>query len=425
MTALFFLYCSMSRYHSHLSSARRIIDEYNAGQPFAAYLKKFFAEKKKYGSKDRKQIAHLCYCFFRLGKAAPLSPKGGISEESLWLEEKILMGLFLCSAEPDEMLSALKPEWNEKIHLQLEEKLSLIDPPAARLPDGQRRAGYSLLITELFPWQNELSDGIDHEKFCASFFTQSGLFIRIRPGYEKNIPDKLRAEGLTPKTWSETCIQLPNSTNIEKLVEIDKEAVIQDYSSQQTGDFLKNLKPTTSGFKPKIWDCCAGSGGKSIMLYDIFPEIELTVSDIRESILANLKKRFAKAGIKKYKSFAADLSIHSPLTTHHSPFDLIICDAPCTGSGTWSRTPEQLYFFNQQTIEKYSDRQKKIVTNVIPYLKPGGHLLYITCSVFKKENEEVVQYIQNNLPIQLTSMKYLKGYNKKADTLFAALFRKE
>ncbi len=121
------------------------------------------------------------------------------------------------------------------------------------------------------------------------------------------------------------------------------------------------------------------------MAYDINDEVQLTLSDKRRSILETLRKRFAKAGIKNYHSFVADLTTDNrQLPT--VKFDLIIADMPCTGSGTWARTPEQLYYFDKKQIEKYSMLQKQIVENIIPYLKPGGHLLYITCSVFKKEN---------------------------------------
>jgi len=65
-------------------------------------------------------------------------------------------------------------------------------------------------------------------------------------------------------------------------------------------------------------------------------------------------------------------------------YQLIVCDAPCTGSGTWSRTPENLFYFKPEIVEDFAQRQKQIVTNVIPYLQNEGLLFYITCSVFKK-----------------------------------------
>ncbi|HEY1201479.1 MAG TPA: Fmu (Sun) domain-containing protein, partial [Niastella sp.] len=175
---------------------------------------------------------------------------------------------------------------------------------------------------------------------------------------------------------------------------------------------------------PKIWDACAASGGKSILAFDTFKQPHLTVSDIRQSILINLEKRFATAGIKNYNSFVGDLSA-STFNIRNSAFDIIITDVPCSGSGTWSRTPEQLYYFEPQQINKYSALQKNIVSNAIPYLKPGGFLLYCTCSVFKKENEEVVDFIQQQHSLQLKQLTLFTGYTMKADTLFGAVFQKQ
>jgi 16S rRNA (cytosine967-C5)-methyltransferase len=223
-------------------------------------------------------------------------------------------------------------------------------------------------------------------------------------------------------------IRLPNTFKADKYFELDKEVVVQDYSSQHISEFL----PVRRGPSDRVWDCCAGSGGKSIMAFDLHPGISLFVSDVRESILANLKKRFACAGIKKYKSFITDLS-HSPLTDQPSPYDFIIADVPCTGSGTWGRTPEQLYYFDKFKIDEYAAMQKKIVSNAVPLLQPGGYLLYITCSVFKKENEEIILFLKEKFPVrpghpgghlQLVKMELLKGYQMKADTIFAALLKR-
>ncbi|HUQ97763.1 MAG TPA: hypothetical protein VM010_08860, partial [Chitinophagaceae bacterium] len=108
---------------------------------------------------------------------------------------------------------------------------------------------------------------------------------------------------------------------------------------------------------------------------------------------------------------------------HQKKFDLIICDAPCSGSGTWGRTPEQLHYFTSDKIETYAQMQKDILQNVSKYLKTGGLLLYSTCSVFEKENEAVVAFVKEKNNMGFLKSAYYKGYTQKADTLFAALFK--
>jgi 16S rRNA (cytosine967-C5)-methyltransferase len=385
----------VSRYHSYINSAKDILSNYKGEEPLSSFLKKYFSANKKYGSKDRKQIAHLCYCFFRLGKAVMNTS----------IEEKILTGLFLCSSKSSEVLAALKPEWDERYKLPLDEKLVIINS--------------SFLITEIFPWKDELSEGIDDENFCRSFLIQPDLFIRLRQGKEKIVMEKLKKAGIYFKMIADTCLALPNASKIDEIIELDKEAVIQDQNSQRTAEFLKS---EILNFKSEIsvWDCCAGSGGKSIMTFDIDPKIKLTVSDTRESILANLKKRFSNAGIRDYKSLVVDLSKNKSEIKNLKP-EIIIADVPCSGSGTWSRSPEQLYFFQERKIEEYSKLQKRIVSNAISQLQSGGSFIYITCSVFKKENEDVVLYIKENFHLKLKQMKVLKGYDKKADSMFVAV----
>ncbi len=112
-------------------------------------------------------------------------------------------------------------------------------------------------------------------------------------------------------------------------------------------------------------------------------------------------------------------------TLHHYEFDGILLDAPCSGSGTWGRTPEMLFYFEKYKIENYVKLQKAFAGNVIKYLKPGKPLIYMTCSVFKAENEDVIHYIEENFPVKLEKMELIKGYNNRADSMFVARFIKQ
>jgi len=386
-------------FHRHINYAISILEEYDGREPFHLYLKKYFSQNKKHGSKDRKQIAALCYHYFRVGMAV---------SSSLSIYEKLLLATFLIERKPSPLLEKLKPEWNEKVALALQQKIEVV------------KDFFSL--DKLFPFKNQLSDEIDFHQFSLSFLIQPKLFIRIRRGNENSVFEKLKTVKIPFQIINENCLVFSNAEKISDVIDIDKEAVIQDFNSQQTLNlFTSHIKHQTSNIS--VWDCCAASGGKSILAFDLLKNIQLTVTDTRKSILENLRKRFAKAGIKKYDSFVVDMSTSS--FAFENKFDVIIADVPCSGSGTWSRTPEQLLFFNEKKIQEYSILQKKIVSNVVKNLNHEAYLLYITCSVFEKENEENINFFQEKLDLELIEKNYFKGYKMQADTLFAALLRKK
>lgn len=390
-----------NHFHRYLGYAISLIENYNGKEPFHLYLKKYFSLNKKHGSRDRKIISSICYGYFRLGF--------GVSFQ-LTSEEKLLLGIFLTENRSNILLQQFKPDWNQKIAEDLNSKIEFVK----RIFDP----------IKIFPFSDELSREIEREKFNLSFLIQPKLFVRIRPGKESEVLDKLKKAKIDFENLGENCLAFENNQRIEDIFSLNEEVVIQDFNSQQTEDLLK--KYLGSELKEiSLWDCCAASGGKSILAKDLFQNIKLTVSDTRKSILQNLRTRFHEAGIDNYSSFIADLSDVSSLKKTDQTFKVIIADVPCSGSGTWSRTPADLLFFQRNQIQKYAALQNKIVFNATKKLKPAGYLLYITCSVFAKENEENVKWISSKTGLQLVEFEYLKGYEKQADTLFTALFRKE
>lgn len=391
----------MSRYHSYINTAIKILGSYHGEMPFSIFIKQFFAKEKKYGSKDRKQIASLCYTWFRLGSAFNKQ----LSADNL------LRGFFLITEESTPLINDLKPEWTGHINKTFEEKSALLN--------------LSIAVSDIFPFAGELNQQTDIDSICASFLQQPDLFIRIRPEHKSDLIEKIRTAGVSYSLLNnDNSARFPAGTNIEAVIDIDKEAVVQDYNSQQVLNYIKE-NDTIHGLKEiRAWDCCAASGGKSILLYDLLNgKVKLTVSDIRQSIIANLQQRFKRAGIKNYHSFIADISAGKK-DIPSTGYDVIICDVPCTGSGTWNRTPEQLYYFDPATIDEFSEKQKQIAATVVPYLNNNGLFFYITCSVFEKENENVAEHINHQKGMQLLEMKNLFGYGIKADSMFVAVFKK-
>jgi 16S rRNA (cytosine967-C5)-methyltransferase len=384
----------LSRYHSHITSAIKIIETAKAGEPLAYHLKKSFAANKKFGSKDRKSISSLCYNFYRIGNT--LKNKA--------IQERVLAATFLCNNVSNDLLAELAPDFNAQIKLSVEKKCTFL----------------GINTKHIFPFENELGVEIDQIPFVYSFLQQPLFFVRIRPQKMVEILDKLVAANVSFEEINTSCLALPQGTKLEELFLLNKEVVVQDRNSQQVFNYLQ--KPEVFLAKDStVWDCCAASGGKSILLYDLLHgHVDLHVSDVRAHMLNNLRTRFKEAGIKNYHAFTADL-INDAETLSAKKYDIIVCDAPCTGSGTWARTPEQLAFFDVKQIAEFSAAQKKIASSAINTLNKTGLFFYITCSVFKQENEDVVNYLKEKFHLQVLQMEYLKGYAVKADTMFVAV----
>lgn len=344
------------------------------------------------GSSDRRWATRYIYSFFRLGKALP----------SLPAEERLSIADFLCHDTLSLLVEKNLPDLKESIAVSPEEKLALIK---AKYPDFDGE--------QVYPFHAALSDGIDKEVFFTSFFKQPDLFIRVKAEDSAAIIAKLEAENITVKAITDTALALPNGTKLEPILK-EGSYQVQDLSSQHTGLYFQPNK------WDKWWDCCAASGGKTLLLHSFEPVIELLVSDLRESVLLNLDERFRLAGIRKYHKKELDLLQNNDQVLHHYQFDGIILDAPCTGSGTWGRTPEMLTFFEERKINQFTAIQKGIAQNVVKYLKPGKPLIYITCSAFAAENEAVVQHLVDTLPLELEKMELIKGYENNADTMFVA-----
>jgi len=383
------------RSQSYINSSLQIIDKYEGKMPLAAWLKNYFREHKKYGSKDRREISHALYSWFRIGKAFV-----GMQQE-----ERLLRAIFLSSSSPNFVLSEQRREWNEAIAMDSEAKLQLLHA------EGEWE--------KIFPFAGLLSKEIDPKPFAISHLHQPQLYLRIRPGHKTGVVKKLEDAAIPFELMDDNAVILPNGTKLEGLIDIDSSAVVQDLNSQKV---IQLVPKNTWGGRRSMdaWDCCAASGGKSILLHDHFPTARITVSDIRTSILANLRSRLQRAGVETQESVVVDLSL--PGSQLKRKFDVIVCDAPCSGSGTWARTPEQISFFTKDKLAHYTSLQKKISLNASKALKEGGYFLYITCSVFAEENEGLVEFLINSSGLRLVDSKLFDGYRQRADTLFAALF---
>jgi 16S rRNA (cytosine967-C5)-methyltransferase len=378
---------------NQLKTFQRILGDYPAETPLSKFLPGFYRQNKQMGSTDRRVASRLIYNYFRLGKALFNTPT----------EERLIVAEFLCSTQINSFLQHFKPEWALCVGFDIDEKLKLV-----------KTAYPEFKLTDVFPWSADISADIDKNAFLKSVFVQPDLFIRVRKGFDQHVKAILTKESIAFKDEGNGCLALPNGTRLETMFAQQNWFEVQDLSSQQTAQY----------FRPNRWeawwDACAASGGKSLLLHEMEPDLKLVVSDIRESILSNLDERFQQAGLIKYQKKLIDLTKNVDPELHNYEFDGIILDAPCSGSGTWGRTPEMISQFQSQKIEFFQRLQQSIAANVVKYLKPGKPLIYITCSAFKAENEDAVNFMVKELRMKVEEQTVLKGYENKADTMFVA-----
>lgn len=138
----------------------------------------------------------------------------------------------------------------------------------------------------------------------------------------------------------------------------------------------------------RILDCCAAPGGKTLILGESNPQAEIIACDGSHQRLAALRKRLQGLG-DRVQCRLADV-------THlddENAFDTVLADVPCSGTGTLGRNPEIRHRLRIEDLPRQAERQKAILQSAMRAARPGGHVLYSTCSLEPEENEDVVDAV--------------------------------
>lgn len=153
---------------------------------------------------------------------------------------------------------------------------------------------------------------------------------------------------------------------------------VQDEGSQIVADLV------FAQVGEQVFDFCAGAGGKTLALAAAMENKgQVHAFDADKQRLAPIFERLKRAGTRNVQVHAAD----ADLSSLKGRFDRVIVDAPCTGSGTWRRHPDAKWRLTPQQLEKRCAEQRAILDDAAGFVRPGGYLCYITCSIFTEENE--------------------------------------
>jgi 16S rRNA (cytosine967-C5)-methyltransferase len=133
----------------------------------------------------------------------------------------------------------------------------------------------------------------------------------------------------------------------------------------------------------RILDYCAGGGGKTLAIA-AESGAALFAHDANPARMADLPARAARAGARFTALATSDLP-------RHAPYDLVLCDVPCSGSGTWRRDPEAKWRLTPERLAELTRLQRDIVSHAQGLVAQGGRLVYMTCSLLDAENEAVMR----------------------------------
>ncbi len=156
----------------------------------------------------------------------------------------------------------------------------------------------------------------------------------------------------------------------------------------------------------RLWDTCAAPGGKTLVLAHRHPTAEILATDISPRRLAAMRRRFEEAGAAKVTVEPADATTPP---AEMQDFDLILCDVPCSGTGTLARNPEIRHRLEPAEISRHAQRQEKILAAALSRLAPGGRLLYSTCSLEPEECEQVVAAVLSKPAIKKSTRQLSLG----------------
>lgn len=377
------------RITSQLTAAAEIWEQikdtpYPADRFLGNYFHRF---RKKFGSRDRRFISETIYALFRHKTfldyyAREIGPHN----------DRFMVRL---GAVSEGFLS--EEEWDADLALNFP---GLKLPPKAydvlrtrALPDSGMDAKSALVLKHSFPlWLVERwlkNFGEEETRLLLEASQKRPPFV-IRANTLK-IPVKKLVGQLHKKGWdvmlterSKTGILFKERANLFDSEEFREGLFeVQDEGSQL---LCEMVAPQPGEI---VWDVCAGGGGKTLALSALMENKgRIIATDLRAKKLDDLRMRATRAGVNNV--FPADLERMNEISVLKKGADKIVIDAPCSGTGTLRRNPDAKWKLKEETFAANHQEEAAILEKSLPYLKVGGKIYYMTCSMEPEENEAVM-----------------------------------
>lgn len=364
-------------------------------RPADRFVSDFFRSNRQFGSRDRAFLSESLFAYYRwLGCLLPDSTTPGMDFQPRHEDLPLLILRALGVDGQQFPASAALCEMAHCDFDQYRQALQLAAPPER----FHALTGTPFDVRSLIPeWVYPEFVPALREGSPMCWQTRSPLWVRVQPGRTDSVREALLPQGIQVEAHREihNALRLTGKINLKELPAWKKgELEVQDLSSQCIG--------LAAGSKSgeSWWDVCAGAGGKSLQLATgLGRKGTLFATDIYEAKLEELRTRARRARVRQITTQLWDETLPSAMTR---AFDGILVDAPCSSSGRWRRNPELRWTLTQDRICSLHEIQFGILDAVANSLRPGGHLIYATCSVLSKENTETVnRFLQKHPEYEL------------------------
>jgi 16S rRNA (cytosine967-C5)-methyltransferase len=359
----------------------------STSRPADATISAYFRERRFIGSKDRADISLAVYramrrrarLTWRLERAgAEASPTGLLLADLLVGEgieayrvERLFSGGPYAPEQlsQDELALAKRLEGRTLEHPDMPEAIAAECPPWAE--PGLRRA---------------LGDDFTNQMEALKGPAPLDLRVNTLKANRDDVLARLTADGLIV----EACHLSPIGIRVEGRPSImahplykDGAIEIQDEGSQLVA-LMADAKPGQ-----EVVDFCAGAGGKTLaMAAAMGNKGRLTATDVLANRLLRARERFRRAGAHNIQTRPFEGENDPWIKRHKGRFDRVLVDAPCSGTGTWRRNPDMRWRTLGPGLAELIPLQARLMDSAARLVKPGGRLIYATCSMLPQENED-------------------------------------
>ncbi|MDO4622086.1 MAG: 16S rRNA (cytosine(967)-C(5))-methyltransferase RsmB [Eubacteriales bacterium] len=258
------------------------------------------------------------------------------------------------------------------------------------------------------------------EKICAAFLEKTPVTVRIRAEEKDTVLAELKAAGmeiekapLAPDAW-----YLKNTGDITAVDAFrNGQIIMQDISSQ--------LAVLAAGIRPGdlVMDLCAAPGGKTIYAADLTgPEGKVISRDLSYTKTDYIRENLERCRLTNVEVEEWDGTVPDERKTDSA--DVVIADVPCSGYGVIGRKPDIKYNASKEKEESLQNLQRQILTNAVSYVKPGGHLLFSTCTFGETENESTAKWLAEEFSLVLEEERQFLPGSDPCDGFYYARFLK-